>query len=66
MVVVTGAGNGFGQAISEVLARMGARVTMLDINELAWQEAVEVLAKQDLDVHGEIADITDAAAIICV
>jgi NAD(P)-dependent dehydrogenase (short-subunit alcohol dehydrogenase family) len=62
-VVVTGAGNGFGQAISEVLARMGARVTMLDIDELALQEAVEVLEKQDLDVHGEIADITDAAAI---
>jgi NAD(P)-dependent dehydrogenase (short-subunit alcohol dehydrogenase family) len=62
-VVVTGAGNGFGQAISEVLARMGARVTMLDINDLALQAAVEVLEKEDLDVHGAVADITDAAAI---
>lgn len=35
-VIVTGAGSGIGKATALVLARMGARLTLADINTNSW------------------------------
>ncbi|KAI3373908.1 hypothetical protein L3Q82_022475 [Scortum barcoo] len=44
--VVTGAVMGIGRAITEILLRNGAKVALLDVNETAGKDLMEVLEKQ--------------------
>ena len=62
-VVVTGGASGLGLAYGEVLAAHGARVTLLDIDEIALAEQVARLEAAGLDVRGAVADVTDHAAL---
>ena len=43
--VVTGAGSGIGKAVALVLARQGAHVTIVDINEGQALEVVKEIEK---------------------
>lgn len=58
--VVTGGASGLGLAIAGALAENGAKVTIVDISEDAVASAV---AKLGPHVAGEVADITDRAAL---
>jgi NAD(P)-dependent dehydrogenase (short-subunit alcohol dehydrogenase family) len=56
--VVTGGGSGLGQATARVLARAGARVTVLDLNgEAAARTAAEIGG------HAVACDVSDAASV---
>jgi NAD(P)-dependent dehydrogenase (short-subunit alcohol dehydrogenase family) len=61
--VVTGAASGLGFAMARVLARNGARVTMLDSSPLALADAAEALVAEGLLVRSAVVDITDRAAL---
>lgn len=61
-VVVTGAANGLGLAISEALVTCGARVTMVDRDAAALEAAQARLSAQG-PVRGAVADVTDAVAV---
>jgi len=60
---VTGAASGLGFAMAEVLALNGARVSMLDANEVLLAAAVKELADQGASVNGEILDVADPGAV---
>ena len=56
-IAVTGAGSGLGLATATALAGLGARVTVIDLNESAAQAAAELTHG-----HALTLDVTDPAA----
>jgi len=63
-IIVTGAAGAIGFATCEILAREGAQVMMVDINEGALLERVEILKGKGYDVIGHVADCADEAQVI--
>lgn len=61
--VVTGAASGIGFACAEAMSDNGARVTLIDANASALDEAVAKLQARGNDVRGVVADVTDRAAL---
>lgn len=56
--VVTGGGKGIGQAISEVFARQGARVYLLDVDEKAAGETIKNIQEAGGMAYFEPCDVT--------
>ena len=56
--LVTGGGSGLGEAVARELARLGARVTVLDVNEAGAQRVAADIAGLGLK-----CDITDEASV---
>ncbi|MBQ0959281.1 SDR family NAD(P)-dependent oxidoreductase [Ideonella sp. 4Y11] len=56
--VVTGGGSGLGEAVARELARLGARVTVLDVNEAGAQRVAA-----EIGGLGVKCDITDEASV---
>lgn len=56
--VVTGGGSGIGAATARHLASLGAKVTVLDVN----QANAEAVAKE-IDGLAQVCDVTDAASV---
>ena len=61
--LVTGAASGLGQAIAEVLADCGARVTLADVHEQHLQEVAELLRGRGGDVRSVLVDVSDPSAV---
>jgi NAD(P)-dependent dehydrogenase (short-subunit alcohol dehydrogenase family) len=61
--IVTGAASGIGKAISEVLARAGATVTLVDRDAEMLEIVVKSLLAEACDVDGAVVDITDATGV---
>ena len=63
IALVTGGGSGLGRAISELLAREGARVAVTDIDEAAAQETAGSINTETPGAAIVVAhDVTEAAA----
>ncbi len=62
-VVVTGAADGLGFAIAEVMAEAGAVVTLGDINEAGLEHATESLASRGLSVRRAVVDVADLGGV---
>ncbi|MBK4737390.1 SDR family NAD(P)-dependent oxidoreductase [Noviherbaspirillum pedocola] len=63
---ITGAANGLGLAMAEVMAANGARVVMADINETRLREQAKRLAQNvapGAQVEAVVVDVTDAARL---
>ena len=63
-IVVTGAAGAIGFATCEILAREGARVMLVDIDEGGLAERVEAMKAAGHDVIGHVADCSDEAQTI--
>lgn len=61
--LVTGAASGLGQAIAEVLADCGARVTLADVHPERLAEVSQSLAARGGDVRTALVDVSDPDAI---
>lgn len=66
--LVTGGGAGLGRAIAEVLAREGASVAIVDLDEAAAAEAAKALPVADGASHrayaGDVADSAQVDAVV--
>ena len=61
---VTGAASGLGFAMAEVLALNGARVTLLDVDPVLLEAAVQALRQAGApSVGSEVLDVADPAAV---
>ncbi|KAL6706120.1 hypothetical protein ACN47E_006036 [Coniothyrium glycines] len=63
VAVITGAGRGIGQAISEALARSGANLAILDINQDNLIGTKKRCLSLGVKVEAFACDVTDAARI---
>jgi 2-keto-3-deoxy-L-fuconate dehydrogenase len=57
--VITGAGSGIGRAVAILLARQGARVLVMDINEALAQEVVTEIEGEGGRAYARVADVSD-------
>ena len=58
VIIVTGAGSGFGKLISEKAAAMGAKVVCSDINEESVKAVADSLKAKELDAVSIKSDVT--------
>jgi len=61
VAIVTGAGSGIGAASAQAMAREGARVLVVDLNEAAAKKTVEQIEKAGGQAVGARADVARAA-----
>jgi NAD(P)-dependent dehydrogenase (short-subunit alcohol dehydrogenase family) len=61
--LVTGAGQGIGQAFANALGEAGAKVAVVDINQELAQEAAHDLEAKDIEAIGITADVADPGEI---
>ena len=61
--IITGGGSGIGQAISELFARQGARVAILDVQEAAAGETAQRIKSAGGAAVAIRCDITDASDV---
>ena len=62
-VVVTGAGSGMGRATACEFAHRGASIVVVDVDEDAAAETVEIIENDDGTAVIETADVSDASAV---
>lgn len=63
VALVTGAGAGLGQAIAVQLGTAGASVAVIDLNEAAARETVDILAAAGSVARTYICDVSDRAQV---
>ena len=63
VAIITGAGQGIGQATAFKFAREGSRVAVCDINRSAVDLTVETILANGGEALGFIIDVTDKASI---
>jgi 3-oxoacyl-[acyl-carrier protein] reductase len=61
--LITGAGQGIGQACAEIFAERGARVVLLDKNEITLPKVADRLVESGAKVTARIIDLTHAEAL---
>jgi len=71
VIIVTGAGGGFGRLVSQKAAALGASIVAADVNEGAVKETVESITAAGGKAEAVVADVTakadlDAAAALAV
>ena len=62
IVVVTGAGRGIGRAVALSLAAAGAKLSLMDVDEVGLAETCSEMARGTV-VLSYVVDVTDSAAI---
>ncbi|MGH8712682.1 MAG: SDR family NAD(P)-dependent oxidoreductase, partial [Casimicrobiaceae bacterium] len=61
--IITGAGQGIGQATAIKFAQEGAKVAVCDINETTVRETVDKIEELGGETAGFVIDVTDKASI---
>ena len=63
VVVITGAGSGFGRLLSQKCAALGARVVCADVEQATLDETVSAITEAGGAAIGQQTDVTDAASV---
>ena len=61
--IVTGAGQGIGRAIAQVLAREGAAILVADVNRDAGEETCELINNAGVRAQFQPSDVSDEPAV---
>ena len=61
VIIVTGAGGGFGRLVSQKAAALGASIVATDVNEAAVKETVDSIVASGGKAEAVVADVTDKA-----
>ena len=69
VALITGAGGGIGRETAVLFAREGARIVVVDVNDAAGQETVDLVRRAGGDAvyaHADVSQTADCAAMIRV
>ena len=66
VIIITGAGSGFGKLVAEKTAALGARVVGADVNEDNLRATVEGIRAKGQVAEYKVADVTDKAQMDAV
>jgi 3-oxoacyl-[acyl-carrier protein] reductase len=64
VVAISGAGRGIGRGIAEFLAEKGAKIALLDLDEVAMDETARLVAKAGGEVRSYKCDVADEAMVV--
>ncbi|XP_064650300.1 estradiol 17-beta-dehydrogenase 8-like [Lineus longissimus] len=64
IAVVTGGGSGIGRAVCQILARDGARVAVVDVNEKGAKETLNQLNGEHMMITGDISKTASATQLV--
>ncbi len=59
VIVITGAGSGFGKLVSEMTAELGGKVVLADINEESLKSVVNEIKEKGQTAEYVVADVTN-------
>ncbi len=63
VIVITGAAQGLGQKMAEIVAAQGAKLALLDVDHAKLQDTVRLCTKAGAKVKDYPADVTDEPAV---
>ena len=63
VAIITGAGQGIGQATAVKFAKEGAKVVACDINKTSVEETVDLITEAGFEAIGFVVDVTDKDSI---
>jgi NAD(P)-dependent dehydrogenase (short-subunit alcohol dehydrogenase family) len=63
VAIITGGASGIGRALGEELARRGANVILVDLNEPLLKKTVESIRRAGYDAKGARLDVTDVEEV---
>ncbi|MEE6281939.1 SDR family oxidoreductase [Georgenia sunbinii] len=61
VIVITGAGSGFGKLVAQMTAELGAKVVGTDVNEESLRAVVDEIRAKGQSAEYQVADVTDKA-----
>jgi 3-oxoacyl-[acyl-carrier protein] reductase len=59
VLLITGGGNGIGEAIARDFAKLGAKIAIVDMSEKDVERVTDDLKKQGVDAIGVVANVTN-------
>jgi 3-oxoacyl-[acyl-carrier protein] reductase len=63
VIVITGAAQGLGQKIAEIIAAQGAKLALVDVDDAKLQSTVRLCAKAGAEVMDYPTDVTDEPSV---
>lgn len=63
VAVVTGAGGGIGRSVCVELAKRGAHLALVDINESALQQSAAIVSEYGINTSTHVVDVSDKNAM---
>ena len=66
VIVVTGAAQGLGQKMAEVLSAEGANLGLVDVDQAALTETISLCAKHEINAKGYEVDVADELAVVAL
>ena len=63
VIVITGAAQGLGQKMAEIIAAQGAKLALVDVDHEKLQNTVRLCSKAGAKVKDYPADVTDEPAV---
>ncbi|WP_341501617.1 SDR family oxidoreductase [Gallaecimonas sp. GXIMD4217] len=63
VIAITGGGRGLGQAMAVMLAKQGAKLALIDLNQDDLEQSVALVREAGSEAKGYLCNITDEAAV---
>ncbi len=64
VIAITGGGRGIGRSIAVILAKKGAKLALLDLDDAAMKETCELVKAEGSEAKGYVCNVTDEETVV--